>query len=344
MVEEPSVIWERSFFSADREKRLRILCGDICNVPEPYDVVVCSAYKGDYVPSRGTLIGGLERSCGIFVAELAQAPVLDMRSMGCWLSKELENKFKRVACVELIDWQSRFSVDYRNGVMLKSAFSTLKYILEQADINGIPVRSVILPVLGSGQQGVEMCYIAGPLLHQCISALKTIDGVECITFCEFDEAKAYELVKCLEKMLDPDVVASPEVFISYSHIQLDTASEMRDFLQRKDIPCWMAPYSIPAGSSYLTEIPSALGNTPVVVLLLTPEAERSRWVPKELGMALGSGHKIMPFQPWEYQIGAPFQFLLEGEQIMCAWRYPKDIQLPIFARQIQEQLRSIRSK
>ena len=52
-------------------------------------------------------------------------------------------------------------------------------------------------------------------------------------------------------------------------------------LTERGVKCWMAPYSIPTGSSYQTEIPSALSNTPNVLLVLSKEAETSRWVQKE---------------------------------------------------------------
>lgn len=72
-----------------------------------------------------------------------------------------------------------------------------------------------------------------------------------------------------------------DVFISYCSAQREYADCLRKMLTERGVKCWMAPYSIPTGSSYQTEIPSALSNTPNVLLVLSKEAETSRWVQKE---------------------------------------------------------------
>lgn len=340
MSNAPDFIWEREFIAPmGGRKRLRILCGDICAAREDCDVVVCSAFKGNYIPLPGTLVGALHSDCGIDVEALARTPEIDLRAMGSWLSRETGGKFRRVACVELIDLRDPLTRQYQDGIMLKSAFSTLRFMLEHANLRGIPVRSIILPVLGAGNQRVETCYIVGPLAHQCVHALNAIDGLECITFCERGEDKARELARCLEQILTPEA-ALPNIFISYSSRQMDTACEMRDALRDQGMHCWMAPDSIPAGSSYQEEIPNALGNAALVALLLTPEAEKSRWVQKEIGMAVGSGHVIVPYQPFEFPLSKQFQFLLDGEQILCAWRYPPEARITTFARTIREQLKA----
>ena len=41
------------------EKKIRIVHGDLCGVTDLVDVVVCSAFKGGYTPTPGTLIGSL---------------------------------------------------------------------------------------------------------------------------------------------------------------------------------------------------------------------------------------------------------------------------------------------
>lgn len=339
MASDPVFIWEREFIAPSGDmKRLRIFCGDICAAQEDYDVVVCSAFKDNYIPLRGTLVGALKSDCGIDVAELARTPEIDLRAMGSWLSRETGGKFRRLACVELIDRNNPLTRKYQDGIMLKGAFSTLRFILERANLCGIPVRSVILPVLGAGNQRVETCYIVGPLAHQCLHALNAIDGLECITFCERSEDKARELARCLEQILTPEN-ALPDIFLSYSSRQMDTAYLLRNALRDQGMRCWMAPDSIPAGSSYQEEIPNALGNAALVALLLTPEAEQSRWVQKEIGMAVGSGRVIVPYQPFEYPMSKQFQFLLDGEQIIFAWRYPPESRINTFTQMIRDKLK-----
>ena len=85
----------------------------------------------------------------------------------------------------------------------------------------------------------------------------------------------------------------------------------------------MAPDSIPAGASYLEEIPVAISQTKVFLLLLTPEVEQSKWVQKEIGTAIGANKIVIPYQPKAYTISESFRFLLDGEQIILnAFRQP----------------------
>ena len=64
------------------EKKIRIVHGDLCDVTDLVDVVVCSAFKGGYTPTPGTLIGSLLRQRNISVEALALSPEMDLRRMG----------------------------------------------------------------------------------------------------------------------------------------------------------------------------------------------------------------------------------------------------------------------
>ena len=315
-----NVLWEYKFLSSGKMKKLRVCYGDLCQEQGEYDVLFCSAYKGDYYPVWRTLIGGLWSEKRISVQELAKYPELDMRSMGCWLSKEIPGNFKRIGCVELIDPEKRLDKAYLTEITLKSTFSTMRFMLEQAAIRQIPVRSVALPILGTGNQGIELYYIAVPLIHQCIRALETIEGLEEITFFERNPFKAEELIQILKETVDAKNEAVPEVFISYCNAQSRIAYQMRDAVTRNGISCWMAPESIRAGSSYQEAIPLALTQVSLVALLLTPEAEASPWVPKEIGTAIGANKVILPYQLYDYKIGTKFQFLLQESQIHQGWK------------------------
>ncbi len=324
-MEDGTLLWQHQIMSrTGKVKTLSVRQGDLCKTEESYDVLVCSAFKGDYAPTSGSLIGALSRWKGIPVEKLAKTPELDLKMMGCWLSKEILGNFRRIACVELLDPWSLRDVDCKNEIMLKSAFSTLRYMLEQASIRGIPVRTVALPVLGTGDQGIELYYIAGPLLNQCIQALETIDGLEVITFYERNGNKAQETADMLRKTLAAQIPQNPQVFISYRSSEEEIACQMRDAMQRQGYACWMAPDSIPAGSDYQEEIAGALRQVSVVALLLTPQAEQSRWVSKEVGVAIGNGHAILPYQPYDYPLSEKFRFLLEGAQIIRAWNYSQE--------------------
>ena len=113
-----------------------------------------------------------------------------------------------------------------------------------------------------------------------------------------------------------------DVFISYSTKNTDYAFQLRDGLEKAGIRCWIAPDCIPTGSCYLEEIPLALSSAPIFALILTPEAENSKWVPKELEVAIDTQCSLIPIQMEDYKMGLRFRFALAAEQIFPAWQYP----------------------
>ena len=274
---------------------------------------------------------------GISVGWLAREPELDLRAMGCWLSREIPGNFRRVACVELLDLRQMRDITI-SEMALKSTFSTFKFLLEQASIRGIPVERVALPILGTGNQGIELCYVVTPLIAQCTAALQTIPELKEIDFYEMNGEKAGYLADTLESCLAQQNEAVPKLFISYSSAQREQAQAYRNHMSQRGLPCWMAPESIPSGSSYQEEIPLALSRIPAVLLLLTPQAEGSRWVQKEVGTAIGADRILIPCQLQEYSVSPKFMFLLDGEQIFRAWQFPEERVYECLADTIRKKL------
>lgn len=291
-------------------KKLSVIHGDLCTSSEEYDLVVCSAYKNAYAPSRGTLINGLLYNKNISVYLLSKDREINLSDRGAWLSRETNMPFHRIACVELLDYQNR---DKAEIVNYKSIFSTLYYILEQASLSGIPIRRIALPLLGTGCQNIDVSYIASPLIHYCIRALKNLDGLEEIVFWERNNEKAEFLAHLLQELYTSS--DHYDVMISYSTKQLDEANAIYHRLISEGISTWMAPQSIPTGSAYDDEIPKAINNSDIVLLLLTNDSVKSFWVPKEIGSSIGAKKIVMPFQFGDIILNNKFSFLLADIQI-----------------------------
>lgn len=214
-----NTIWEYSFIAAGLKKKIRIQIGDICTSSESFDILVCSAFKNDYIPTPRSLIGSLLFKKNISVQNLAQNPSIDFKAFGCWLSQPTSSNFHRIACVELIDYHQRQSTAATNTI-LKSSFATFRFLLEQANIHGIPVKSVALPILGTGNQNIEVCFVIPPLIQQCLNALNTIPELETITFFSQYTSDTAKIIEHLSSILLPDTRTNcPDVFISYSSKQ-----------------------------------------------------------------------------------------------------------------------------
>lgn len=111
-----------------------------------------------------------------------------------------------------------------------------------------------------------------------------------------------------------------DVFISYKSEEFDEASWVKATLEHNGISCWMAPMCIPGGSSYAVEIPAAIKQCKVFVLILSERSQLSQWVPKELDQAINEAKVIMPFMLENCRLQDDFNFYLTNVQRYEAYR------------------------
>ena len=330
-----------SFSFSRPNQAIRFYQGDLTDTGQDYDVIVCSTYKGMYDPALFSLIGALEAKKNISVRELSKDPELDMREMGGWLSRPVNEQFRQLLCVELTAFPS--SAEDRQAdhtAVLKSAFLTLRNLLERASVQGKVIRRIALPVLGAGYQQIDTEYIAPPLFTQCVNMLKTIPTLETIDFYEIDPSRYRRLVEICNELAASDTEKAPDLFISYSTAQADYAHKVQSGLRENGISAWIAPESIPTGSSYIAEIPRAISSVRAILLLLTMEAQSSRWVQKEVGSAIGAGKLLLPMKLSSFALTPEMSFLLEGEQFCPIWQEDEAEQIPAIIREAQSKLQA----
>lgn len=111
-----------------------------------------------------------------------------------------------------------------------------------------------------------------------------------------------------------------DIFISYKTEEFEEANWVRSTLETNGITCWMAPMCIPGGSSYAEEIPKAIQNCKVFVLILSEKCQLSKWVPKEVDQAINAGKIIMPFMMENCPLKKDFDFYLTNVQRYEAYR------------------------
>ena len=108
-----------------------------------------------------------------------------------------------------------------------------------------------------------------------------------------------------------------KVFISYSREDSQWASRIMDILESNGISCWMDRAGITVGGKYTREIISAIKRCEIFLLVLSSNAERSEWVPKELGVAIQNRKYIVPVKIENFTI-EEFELQLENIQIFEA--------------------------
>lgn len=109
------------------------------------------------------------------------------------------------------------------------------------------------------------------------------------------------------------------VFISYKSEDFDEANWIKSTLEKNGISCWMAPGSIPGGSSYAKEIPLAIKHCKVFVLVVSEKCQTSMWVPKEIDQAINLGKVILPFMLENCPLQDDFNFYLSNVQRYAAF-------------------------
>lgn len=125
-----------------------------------------------------------------------------------------------------------------------------------------------------------------------------------------------------------------QVFISYKSEEFDEALWVKNTLEQQGITCWMAPMSITGGASYAAEIPAAINNCRVFVLILSEKVQKSKWVPRELDQAINANKVIMPFMLEDCQLKDEFKFYLSNIQRYFAYQ-DKLATMDIMSREIR---------
>ncbi len=108
----------------------------------------------------------------------------------------------------------------------------------------------------------------------------------------------------------------PYVFISYNTAHTNETNLARQLLTERRIDCCMAPYSIPPGEEYLTVINDAIEDSACLLLILTDASQNSRYVKREVGLALDYNKPIIPMQIEKMTLTSAMKFIIGNLQII----------------------------
>ena len=86
---------------------------------------------------------------------------------------------------------------------------------------------------------------------------------------------------------------SPFVFISYSHPDKEYAVRLKKFLEGKEIKSWMYD-RIPFGKSFPEEIERQIEQCVLLLLVVSSDSKKSKWVRKEVQYALKKDKEVLP--------------------------------------------------
>jgi hypothetical protein len=134
----------------NERRHLELYEGNLAAIPpsERVDVLVISAFPGDYTPTRTSLVGALHER-GISVESIATQKEEDLlESMNCWLSKDLTAErpdagFARLLCFE----------PPRRADPAELVGDLFRAIMPFALNDNIATRTIAAPLLAAGDQG-----------------------------------------------------------------------------------------------------------------------------------------------------------------------------------------------
>lgn len=135
--------------------------------------------------------------------------------------------------------------------------------------------------------------------------------------CAFSEDEVLWLAQQNLSMSTPSTQdAHPVVFISYASADFAHADATRQYLENGGRRCWMAPRDINTGGLPYTEaIPRAIQQARAVVVLLSPTANFSVHIPRELDLALAQKLPIVPLRLKNLLPAGQLEYLLRT----CQW-------------------------
>lgn len=253
-----------------QKRSVEVYCGELEELELRADLLVCSAFLHNYRPSRSSLIGTLDRAYGISVEALAAQPEIDMQEFGIWISKPIADApFRRIACLEMEGKEQK----------LQSYFETVFFALASGNRRGCKIKTIALPLVGTGNQAMNPKDIFVPLIAESLYAFEFVEELEKIIFFERDEEKYRYMCEYLTQELETE--KSRSYFISYSHKDAAAANLIADILERNGMKVWIDHKKI-RNANYPEEIIRAMEASSAFIILVSASAQNSVDVKREL--------------------------------------------------------------
>ena len=107
---------------------------------------------------------------------------------------------------------------------------------------------------------------------------------------------------------------APDLFISHSSADAETARALVTDFENRGITCWIAPRDIPMGSSYQGEIVSAIERCRAVLLLFSGATNSSEHVLREVELAAQGRKAIYPLRIDGAEPAGGLRYMLANKQ------------------------------
>lgn len=178
-------------------RQFKLVQGDISTIAFPVDLLCVSAFAGGYVPVKGTLLGSLYDRRSINLKELAKVPEIDLRNSqhSFFVNVKDDPYIKRILCLEMVG-TNRSVEDILNSLLLS---------LFTAELKGIRIKSLMMPLLGTGKQQINTIEILGSLIKKMEYLLSTSPSLENVYLVAYTKDQAGMLNDTMNLLLKRSV-------------------------------------------------------------------------------------------------------------------------------------------
>ncbi len=282
-----------------KQRAIRLCLGDLTGIPpgEEVDVLVVSAFPGDYVPTAGSLIGALYQRRGLAVGELAGNKQIDLTNIySSWLSHDIRPRhpqlgFARVLCFEPLRDRKGKSMAQRIGDMFRSLLPIL--------YDDGQLRSIAMPLLTAGDQGNRPADVVPPLIEAAVHWLALGIPLDTIKIVEIDPNRAEEARRSFRSVAEQfrtltsaaTATKSYDVFISYAHEDEQAVADFAARLRRAEFHVFLDRLNLNPGSAWQAEIFAALDDSHKIISVYSPDYLASDICKEEFNVAYARNRK-----------------------------------------------------
>ena len=134
--------------------------------------------------------------------------------------------------------------------------------------------------------------------------------------------------------------ADYDVFISYSHKDIDVAKQICATLENEGIGCWYAPRNIPAGAEWASAIMEAIKHAKIMVVVFSDFSNSSVQVRREIDNAISNGVTIIPLKLTNTSLSESLKYYLSTVHWFDATNKNLEIAIQDMTKTISSHIRS----
>lgn len=272
-----------------KERKVMLFVGDISQLPpdEAVDLLVVSAFPDDYVPTRTSVIGALQRR-GISVAELAGDKEVDLRAFSsCWLSRPIREKdapFRRILCFEPPHPGKAAELV---GDIFRSIFPFTT--------GAPPISQIALPVVAGGHQKESPTKMLESLTEAAVHWLSIglpLDRIKVVISEAVDVEPRLDVFRQVKQRLalpnPPATTFQYDVFVSYCQKNKDEVDSLVEAMkaERPSLRLFLDRLELNPGAAWQQKIFESLDVSRKVICVYSPHYLSSKVCKEEFNIAL----------------------------------------------------------